>query len=124
MQHRLRVAQMHHVMIRLPTDHPTYTLGVIVKTSILKGTSKRLIGAIAATSLVGLAGMGTTPAHAGTITVTASVANRVVQVWSCAVNVPGGGCYRWYTWQLNPPYNPKAPTQIVQNQYVYNRVQL
>lgn len=53
----------------------------------------------------------------------AVVANQFIQVWSCAVNVPGGNCYRWYQYQTNPPYNPAFPNVVVGNRYVYNRYQ-
>lgn len=60
-----------------------------------------------------------TPARA----ITATIPNYMVQVWSCAINVPGGACYRWYQYPSNGYYNPSVPSTVVANRYVYNRYQ-
>lgn len=70
--------------------------------------------AIAGTALLGLPAQ----ANAG-----GCVANQYIQVWSCAINVPGGACYRWYAYQTNPPYKSYCPSVTVGNKYVYNRYQ-
>jgi hypothetical protein len=57
------------------------------------------------------------PAHA------VIVANQMVQVYSCAINVRGGACYAWYRYPYNGYYNPAVPSVVVLNRFVYNRYQ-